>query len=1165
MDKSILIELNRINTLMGQKQLVLESGGKFLQALEAIFKTSTNAFKNLDNALKAMKKNIAEEVAAGTRTSSKLTDADIDRIVSKLEDDLGNLSIEERRQLRKLLKEESKIRNVLDDTSTTGLYDDLKKLDSEYNNKVPEGLSLLGKFTKLSQKSIDDIVRDRIRVRMSSGTNALATFKTSLETILDGFFKKMDTEFPKWQISSIDDYWNVVDQQIHNFIKKQVDEGVIPQSSYDEYVNAIKDEIHCCSSLRNKLDDMIDDGRVLNKKNTTKPKMSVTEPTITIPISKMVDWKKPPPDPYKPFTKMPDGTSAAEASQKPKSDFFEDDTLEFGTGGQYLNWFQRTYWSVIEPWSRVWRTQFELGLEDLAGKTLQQYEKEFLEAANDAFTRYKAEGMTKQTISQVRKMVQKFQKVPRVSEFYISSSGNPIYAKAWDDFVKYGRKDLQNKPDELEKFNEFVRTLEQKNLGHRNSCFSDLIEGTKKVDSANKSFDDLSGGEQMQKEFNDLAASASGKRILENIKKGLWALVFKIYTHAWTGFFTTPREFSLALTKESNKSVMLAAQGNKVVSKVMRTRAATGKYIEKLFMAKILLPAFIGTFEMIFEGFTTAGTGLKIKERGDDYDSGLMNWFANYAVYDILNGIQVGTYIKDMFEKMRKIQGNVEEWEIWWNRTEATIPGIGDSLLLFIPYLLAEYGSFAGKGQTPTEFKEELDSILEPREISERGPGGTSDSVANLKAEFRLNVSRRDPKVSLGTIQKVIDRLRWNYITVDGKPISSEPTLFWVEDLIEDKQYSIEQNPKWNVLPDEQQYLWKNAPNNKENTLNHLAKAFENNYIRKVEEFCQKQKTEETLATSKKLCDSIKTQNPLGDVQESKKYINKNLIMENTPRTKFGEDNFKHWKDTFVFKAEDEKNPGQFKQVKINMEDVMDRINHYRKKYDEDDAFVRAVLDTHDNVVKVMYTKDLADISESALPRGLALVLREDRGELEIFSVSRPANGNWFLVKGDYTPSQMANMDLEKKEPEDKETTKTSKTEDDLKKKEEESIILLKRNEKEGLIDLPRKVKQKLKEKISKGWTTEEPPSYLMDFYTTSQINSVFNDPIEIYKLESSPSYFATLVKYSARVTPKRGFCRSLHMASRGEELNERQRKTINHILTRCKSKLAGKFGIASF
>lgn len=162
---------------------------------------------------------------------------------------------------------------------------------------------------------------------------------------------------------------------------------------------------------------------------------------------------------------------------------------------------------------------------------------------------------------------------------------------------------------------------------------------------------------------------------------------------------------------------------------------------------------------------------------------------------------------------------------------------------------------------------------------------------------------------------------------------------------------------------------------------------------------------------------------------------NNNQIMENTPRTKFGEDNFKHWKDTFVFKTEDKKNPGQFKEVKINMEDVMDRINHYRKKYDEDDAFVRAVLDTHDNVVKVMYTKDLADISESARPRGLALVLRENRGELEIFSVSRPANGNWFLVKGDYSQSQLANMDLEKKEPKKREEEKEISGSEELKKK----------------------------------------------------------------------------------------------------------------------------------
>ena len=247
------------------------------------------------------------------------------------------------------------------------------------------------------------------------------------------------------------------------------------------------------------------------------------------------------------------------------------------------------------------------------------------------------------------------------------------------------------------------------------------------------------------------------------------------------------------------------------------------------------------------------------------------------------------------------------------------------------------------------------------------------------------------------------------------------------------------------------------------------------------------------------------------------------------------------------------------------MEDVMDRINHYRKKYDEDDAFVRAVLDTHDNVVKVMYTKDLAIISESARPRGLALLLREDRGELEIFSVSRPAHGNWFLVKGDYSPSQMANMDLEKKEPRTKETEVNSKSEDDLKKKEESAINVLKRNEKEGIEDLPKKVRDKVREKMGKGWTTEIPPEELKEYFTTSEINSIFNDKIVIYKLEPTREFFNSLVKFSARIVIKRGFCRTLKSGKNEIELGERQKMTVNHILNKCNTKYESKLGLRNF
>ncbi len=304
-----------------------------------------------------------------------------------------------------------------------------------------------------------------------------------------------------------------------------------------------------------------------------------------------------------------------------------------------------------------------------------------------------------------------------------------------------------------------------------------------------------------------------------------------------------------------------------------------------------------------------------------------------------------------------------------------------------------------------------------------------------------------------------------------------------------------------------------------------------------------------------------------GPRNESIKKLTKKIIMEDSGK-KFGEDNFKHWKDTFTFKSEDEKNPGQYKEVKINMEDVMDRIDHFRKKYDEDDAFVRAVIDTHEDVVKIMYTKGLADIRESATPRGLALVLRtlnESRGEMEIFSVARPANGNWFLVKGDYTQSQLANMDLEKKEPEDKEKKREVSGSEELKKKEERAINVLKSNEKEGLDDLPRKVREKVLEKMGRGWTTETPPSFLNKLIEKSQINTIFNDKIEIFKLDSNEDTFDAIVDNSSQIFIKRGFCRSLYMASDKANLDEKQEKVINHILEKCDRKFGGKLGVRNF
>lgn len=285
------------------------------------------------------------------------------------------------------------------------------------------------------------------------------------------------------------------------------------------------------------------------------------------------------------------------------------------------------------------------------------------------------------------------------------------------------------------------------------------------------------------------------------------------------------------------------------------------------------------------------------------------------------------------------------------------------------------------------------------------------------------------------------------------------------------------------------------------------------------------------------------------------------------PRTKFGEDNFKHWKDTFKFQSYDEDN-AEYKDVKIKMEDVMDRIDHYRKKYDEDDGFVRAVVDTHENVVRILFTKDLAHLTESTKFVGLFNVwklIREDRGEMEIWSVSRPTNGNWFLVKGDFNKRELANMDLHKKEPEDKEKKVKERPEEGLKKKEQEGINVLRTNEKKGLELLPIRIKQKVREKITKGWTTELPPQELLKFFTKSFVNSAFSDKIDIYKLKPTKEFFVSLKTEKSNVDINRGFCRTLYYTKRDLNLSPNSKETVENILNNCNQRFEGKYGIFSF
>jgi hypothetical protein len=289
----------------------------------------------------------------------------------------------------------------------------------------------------------------------------------------------------------------------------------------------------------------------------------------------------------------------------------------------------------------------------------------------------------------------------------------------------------------------------------------------------------------------------------------------------------------------------------------------------------------------------------------------------------------------------------------------------------------------------------------------------------------------------------------------------------------------------------------------------------------------------------------------------------KNIILEEMDNGKiFGDDNFKHWLDTFRFFNYDNES-GEYKEVKITskMQEIIDNVPHFRKNYDEDDSFVRSVIRVFGNKIdRVSFDKGFARLTENKKVFGLMKVLaniRESK-ELEIWTVKHYSDGNWELVKGSFNKKELQNVGKTVRDRE-KESEERKKPVDGLKKKEQQAIEVLKRDEVIGLEGLPTKIKEKVKEKLSKGWTTEEPFSFLEKFYTKSQINSVFNDKISIYKVEPSDEFFDSLVDNSSRINLKKGFCKTLNNVKSYENITEKQEKVLKHFLTKCNQKIHNK------
>lgn len=293
----------------------------------------------------------------------------------------------------------------------------------------------------------------------------------------------------------------------------------------------------------------------------------------------------------------------------------------------------------------------------------------------------------------------------------------------------------------------------------------------------------------------------------------------------------------------------------------------------------------------------------------------------------------------------------------------------------------------------------------------------------------------------------------------------------------------------------------------------------------------------------------------------------------------------KDWDEIFTFQKIDDKNPGKYTDVKIKMDTVMDRMPHWRKKYNkqceelencdddgEDDSFVRAVIDTHPDVVRILYTKGLANLTSSDdqedLNEGfhsLLRVIREAKNvEVEVWSVYRhPSSPDkiWSLVKGDYKPKELSSMDMKMQQSPQNKIEKKKDSLGELKKKELDAIKTLSLDEKKGLQELPIKVRDKVKEKIKRGWTTEKPSHDLIDFFKLDNVDSVFDEKIKIYKLKPNTDFFKHLDKKTFDVNIKRGFCRALYYVEKELDLSKEKLFKVEEILSKCENKFDGKYG----
>lgn len=256
MDKKLLVEISRIHEIMGIKNTFLHEALSMPPGgwIDDLIKNSPKVFEALDNILKKI------------RTGVELTDSQIDEVVDGLKK-AGKLTDQEAKELKSLLKNDAKLRELLN--TTDNFLNDLKKVYPE--GVGPEALRPLAKVGELTAKEIEEIVKNTVKkLVVTPGSKA---FKL-LSKFEDVYLKYLDEIMSSGHyIDNVDEIYDFMDNKLNKILQDNVANGNITQEVADSLFTEVSSGFRNSERLQTKIAELENDGRILGTpKKTTSVK-----------------------------------------------------------------------------------------------------------------------------------------------------------------------------------------------------------------------------------------------------------------------------------------------------------------------------------------------------------------------------------------------------------------------------------------------------------------------------------------------------------------------------------------------------------------------------------------------------------------------------------------------------------------------------------------------------------------------------------------------------------------------------------------------------------------------------------------------------------------------------------------------------------------------------